>query len=80
MSACISCSPERNIVEAAANGAVTSAKLVAGVIVNLIAFVAILAFLNATLSYLGGRVGYPQLSFQASYLQAGTGLSTMVQV
>ncbi|CAH1783625.1 unnamed protein product, partial [Owenia fusiformis] len=55
---------ERNILEAASNGAVAAIKLVAGVVVNLIAFISLLAFLNATLSYLGSIVGYPEVSFE----------------
>lgn len=49
--------PERNIVEAASSGASQSIKLVANVAVNLIAFVSLLEFVNATLRWLGHRVG-----------------------
>ena len=34
------------------------------VIMNYIAFMAMLSFLNATLSWLGERVGHPELSFE----------------
>ncbi|CAH1780061.1 unnamed protein product [Owenia fusiformis] len=62
--------PETNIIEAASNGAMNSIKLCAGVVVNLIAFISLLAFINACMGYLGGRVGYPELDFQTicSYL------------
>ena len=55
---------EKNILEAASNGASTSIGLVANIAANLIAFLAILAFINASLSWFGGMVGYPGLTFQ----------------
>ncbi|CAG5116017.1 unnamed protein product, partial [Candidula unifasciata] len=55
---------ERNLIEAASNGASMSIKLVANIAVNLIAFVALLQFVNATLVWLGDRVGYDGLTFQ----------------
>ncbi|CAH1792459.1 unnamed protein product [Owenia fusiformis] len=67
--------PEKNIVAAASSGASMSVKLVANIAANLIAFIALLAFVNATLTWLGHRVGlekpdYPELTFQliCSYL------------
>lgn len=53
-----------NLIEALANGSTTTIKLISYVVVNLIAFMATLAFLDAVLSYLGDKVGYPGLSFQ----------------
>ena len=55
---------ETNVIEAAANGAAVAGKTVAAVTVNLLAFLSVLAFINATLSWIGGRVGYPELSFE----------------
>ncbi|KAL8560386.1 hypothetical protein ACOMHN_006117 [Nucella lapillus] len=57
---------ERNVIEAASNGATQAIKLVANIAVNLIAFVALLDFVNATLVWLGERVGMydPKLTFQ----------------
>ncbi|XP_039988657.1 sodium/nucleoside cotransporter 1 [Xiphias gladius] len=55
---------EQNILEAASNGAAASVGLVANIAANLIAFLAILAFVNQALSWLGGMVGYPALTFQ----------------
>ncbi|XP_059802119.1 sodium/nucleoside cotransporter 1 [Hypanus sabinus] len=55
---------EQNVLEAASNGASASIGLVANIAVNLLAFLAILEFLNAALSWFGGMVDYPQLSFQ----------------
>ena len=52
------------MIEAAANGAAVAGKTVAAVTVNLLAFLSVLAFINATLSWIGGRVGYPELSFE----------------
>lgn len=60
---------ERNILEAASNGATDAISLVANVAANLIAFLAVLAFVNATLSWLGEMVDFRGLSFQVkSYM------------
>ncbi|KAL4222942.1 hypothetical protein ACF0H5_018983 [Mactra antiquata] len=61
---------ERNILEAAAAGASSSIVLVANIAANLIAFLAMLAFINALLSWFGSFLCYPELSFQliCSYL------------
>ena len=53
-----------NVFEAAANGAAVAGKTVATVGGCYIAFLSILAFINATLSYIGARVGHPELSFE----------------
>ncbi|XP_064648425.1 solute carrier family 28 member 3-like isoform X2 [Lineus longissimus] len=50
-------SQERNIIDALSTGASQSIKLVANIAVNLIAFLAVLHFLNGTLEWLGRRVG-----------------------
>ncbi|KAL1786845.1 sodium/nucleoside cotransporter 2 [Sigmodon hispidus] len=55
---------ERNILEAASNGATDAIGLVANVAANLIAFLAVLAFINATLSWLGEMVDIHGLTFQ----------------
>ncbi|KAH9523621.1 hypothetical protein Btru_040467 [Bulinus truncatus] len=55
---------ERNLIEAASNGASVSVKLVANIAVNLIAFVALLQFINATLTWFGDRVGVDGFTFQ----------------
>ncbi|XP_074525798.1 solute carrier family 28 member 3-like [Halichoeres trimaculatus] len=52
-----------NLLEAASQGASCAVGLVANIVVNIIAFMALLAFLDATLSWLGGMLDYPQLSF-----------------
>uniref|UniRef100_A0A8D0BNJ7 Sodium/nucleoside cotransporter n=1 Tax=Salvator merianae TaxID=96440 RepID=A0A8D0BNJ7_SALMN len=55
---------EKNVLEAAGNGAAISVGLVANIAANLIAFLAVLEFINAALSWLGGMVNLPELSFQ----------------
>lgn len=58
------CSEETNVIEAGANGASVAGQTVVAVLVNFIAFLSLLAFINATLSWIGGRVGFPELSFE----------------
>ncbi|XP_015198884.2 sodium/nucleoside cotransporter 1 [Lepisosteus oculatus] len=55
---------EKNILEAASSGASASVSLVANIAANLIAFLALLEFMNAALRWLGGMVNYPKLTFQ----------------
>lgn len=55
---------EQNILEAASSGASASIGLVANIAANLIAFLAILGFINKALSWLGSMVGYPEITFQ----------------
>ncbi|CAG5118720.1 unnamed protein product, partial [Candidula unifasciata] len=55
---------EGNVIEAACNGAIASAKIIASVVVNVIAFLSLLNFLNATLTWFGDRVGLQNLSFE----------------
>ncbi|KAM8865441.1 solute carrier family 28 member 3-like [Synchiropus picturatus] len=52
-----------NILEAASHGASSSVSLIASIVVNLISFIAIFAFVDSVLSWLGGMLDYPQLSF-----------------
>ena len=64
--------PQRNVIEAASAGASASIKLVANILACLIAFIALLEFVNATLSWFGDRVGltppdYPSLTFQVGF-------------
>ncbi|KAL5006492.1 hypothetical protein ScPMuIL_015298 [Solemya velum] len=66
----VSMSKERNILQAAAAGAMSSIKLVAAVAVNVIAFLALLAFVNGSLTWFGDRIGVEDLTFEfiCSYL------------
>ncbi|XP_060011313.1 solute carrier family 28 member 3 [Lagenorhynchus albirostris] len=54
----------KNLVEAAAQGASSSIPLVANIAANLIAFLALLSFVNSALSWFGNMFDYPQLSFE----------------
>ncbi|KAJ8790085.1 hypothetical protein J1605_021523 [Eschrichtius robustus] len=54
----------KNLLEAATQGASSSIPLVANIAVNLIAFLALLSFVNSALSWFGNMFDYPQLSFE----------------
>ncbi|XP_076978444.1 sodium/nucleoside cotransporter 1 [Tamandua tetradactyla] len=54
----------QNLLDAASSGAAVSVRVVANIAANLIAFLAVLAFVNAALAWLGGMVDIPELSFQ----------------
>ncbi|XP_007528457.2 solute carrier family 28 member 3 [Erinaceus europaeus] len=54
----------RNLLEAASQGASSSISLVANIAANLIAFLALLSFVNSALSWFGNMFDYPQLSFE----------------
>ncbi|XP_035159797.1 sodium/nucleoside cotransporter 1 isoform X3 [Callithrix jacchus] len=54
----------QNLIEAASTGAAISVKVVANIAANLIAFLAVLAFINAALFWLGDMVDIQGLSFQ----------------
>ncbi|NXX15787.1 S28A2 protein, partial [Podargus strigoides] len=60
----LSSGEERNILEAASNGAAASVGLVANIAANLIAFLAVLEFINAALRWFGEMVDIEGLSFQ----------------
>ncbi|EDL41268.1 solute carrier family 28 member 3 [Mus musculus] len=54
----------RNLLEAASQGASSSIPLVANIAANLIAFLALLSFVNSALSWFGSMFNYPELSFE----------------
>jgi nucleoside transporter len=60
----LSKSKEKNIVEAAANGACAAVPICLNISANLIAFISLLAFVNTTISYFGGLVGYPVVNLE----------------
>lgn len=60
----VDCGDEGNILEAASSGASASIGLCANIAANLIAFLAILDFINKALSWAGGMVGFPALTFE----------------
>ncbi|XP_065943683.1 solute carrier family 28 member 3 isoform X2 [Magallana gigas] len=67
--ACVIKREGRNIVDAASIGAITALPIVAYIIASVIAFFSLLGFVNATLIWIGERVGlippeYPNLTFQ----------------
>ncbi|RVE68131.1 hypothetical protein OJAV_G00088670 [Oryzias javanicus] len=53
----------KNLIEAASQGASRTVSLVGNIITNIIAFLALMAFFDGALSWLGGLFDYPQLSF-----------------
>jgi len=55
-----------NFIEAAAGGAANAIALVANIAANLIAFIAILYFINATLTWFGQRVGVEKLTYEVT--------------
>ena len=55
-----------NFIDAAAAGAGKAVKLVVNIAANVIAFVAVLNFINATLTWFGQRVGVEKLTFQVT--------------
>ncbi|NXS25617.1 S28A1 protein, partial [Mystacornis crossleyi] len=60
----LSSGEEQNILEAASNGAAASVGLVANIAASLIAFFAVLEFINSTLRWLGEMVDIEGLTFQ----------------
>ncbi|XP_070538754.1 solute carrier family 28 member 3-like [Ptychodera flava] len=57
-------STDKNFIEAAAKGACAAVVMVGYIAANLIAFVSLIALLNAVLGWIGGMVGVPELSFE----------------
>ncbi|KAK1888430.1 Sodium/nucleoside cotransporter 1 [Dissostichus eleginoides] len=55
---------EENILEAASSGASASIGLVANIAANLIAFLAVLGFINKALSWFGSMLGHPDITFE----------------
>ncbi|XP_040397121.1 solute carrier family 28 member 3 [Cygnus olor] len=58
-------SESKNLLEAASQGASSSILLVANIAVNLISFLALLAFIDSALSWVGNLFDYPQLNFES---------------
>ena len=66
---CICCVHDRtevNFIEAAAAGASNAISLVANIAANVIAFWALLRFLNSALTWFGQRVGIEQFTYQVT--------------
>jgi pyrimidine nucleoside transport protein len=60
-------STDRNIIEAASSGATSSIKVVGAIAVNVMAFLSILKFVNATLTWFGERVEIEGFTFDVSW-------------
>ncbi|KAJ8797883.1 hypothetical protein J1605_017085 [Eschrichtius robustus] len=58
----------QNLLEAANSGAAMSVRVVTNIAANLIAFLAVLAFINAALSWLGDMMDVQGLSFQVQLI------------
>ena len=56
-------------MEAASAGAQSTIKLIAYVVVNLVAFLAILSFVDTIISFYGGRIGHPEVDFEVIILR-----------
>ncbi|XP_077863744.1 solute carrier family 28 member 3-like [Saccoglossus kowalevskii] len=54
----------QNVLDAISSGGLAAVTLLVNIACNFIVFLAILAFLNAVLSWAGGMVGYPELSYE----------------
>ena len=52
------------MIQAASIGAGMAASAIGVIIVNIIAFMALIEFINQSISYFGGRLGYAELNFQ----------------
>ena len=57
----------QNLLEAANSGAAMSVRVVTNIAANLIAFLAVLAFINTALSWLGDMMDVQGLSFQVQF-------------
>uniref|UniRef100_A0A1I7ZQT4 Sodium/nucleoside cotransporter n=1 Tax=Steinernema glaseri TaxID=37863 RepID=A0A1I7ZQT4_9BILA len=55
---------QTNALECISNGAVAAVELVMAIIANLIVFLALLAFLDSVIGYLGELLGYPGWTFE----------------
>lgn len=51
-------------MDAATKGALAGIPLVLGIVANIVAFISFITFLNASLSWFGGLVGFPNLTFE----------------
>ena len=58
------CSPYSGVIEAMVQGAVSAVPIIAQILVMLLAFVALLAAINATLGWVGDRVGLNDLTLE----------------
>ncbi|XP_001601110.2 solute carrier family 28 member 3 [Nasonia vitripennis] len=73
-------SEESSLLDAATKGALSAIPLVLGIIANIIAFVSAIAFINAILAWMGGLVGFPDLTFELILAKAFIPLSYIMGV
>jgi CNT family concentrative nucleoside transporter len=57
-------SPDANVIDAAASGAATGARLAINVAAMLMAFIALVALVNAGVGWVGGWMGHPEVTLQ----------------
>ena len=63
------------MIQAASIGAGMAASAIGVIIVNIIAFMALIEFINQSISYLGGRLGYAELTFQVRRNEIGDAMT-----
>ncbi|XP_030385480.1 sodium/nucleoside cotransporter 1 [Scaptodrosophila lebanonensis] len=57
-------STDSSLLDAASNGATNAIQIVLGIIANIVAFIAFVAFLNGLVNWLGERVGLEDIDFE----------------
>ncbi|KAH6938597.1 hypothetical protein HPB50_010947 [Hyalomma asiaticum] len=60
----LTCSEERNVIEAASNGASVGLLVIGNIVANLVAFLAFIAFLNGTLLWFSSIVTMDFVTFE----------------
>ncbi|XP_053598836.1 solute carrier family 28 member 3 [Microplitis demolitor] len=73
-------SEDTSVMDAATKGAMAGIPLVLGIIANIVAFVSFISFFNAILSWLGGLVGFADLTFEFLLSRAFMPLSWIIGV
>ncbi|XP_011297444.1 solute carrier family 28 member 3 isoform X1 [Fopius arisanus] len=73
-------SEDTSVMDAATKGALAGIPLVLGIVANIVAFVSFIAFLNGILSWIGGLVGFPSLTFEYLLSKAFMPLSWIMGV
>ncbi|XP_063984863.1 uncharacterized transporter YutK-like isoform X2 [Diachasmimorpha longicaudata] len=73
-------SEDTSVMDAATKGALAGIPLVLGIVANIVAFVSFISFLNGILSWIGGLVGFPALTFEYLLSKAFMPLSWIMGV
>ena len=58
---------DKSVMDAATKGAMAGIPLVLGIVANIVAFVSLIEFLNAILTWFGSLVGYTDLTFEVKH-------------